>query len=63
MVRQDERDFTRVYIDDIVFSEDWTQHCDHYHNGSSKAARDGKVTKCQWEMGSFEFLGHVVGKW
>ena len=61
-----ERNFSQVYIDDIViFSESWEEHCCHISQVLCKLGEAGltaNVSKCAWGQTQIEFLGHMVGQ-
>ena len=65
IIFKDAKSFTHVYIDDIIiFSEAWMEHCEHLAivlELLGKAELTVNVKKCQFGMGLFEFLGHMVG--
>ena len=59
------KDFSKVYIDDVViFSGNWEEHMQYLAdilNQLPDAGLTANMEKCQSGMGAFEFLGHIIG--
>ena len=56
------RDFSAVYIDDVlIFSKSWSEHLAHVQGvllALREAGLTAKPAKCQWGL---DYLGHRVG--
>ena len=59
------KDFSAVYIDDIIiFSSCWDEHIEHVRKVLSALKVTGltaKSSKCQWGKRHLDYLGHRVG--